>query len=505
MQLLLDRLGALGSSSALGLGLTLVVLVALRVILPRSHRGLLRLPLSLLGLYLLAALLRLLVEPEGDWGNVLRVLSLFLLLTALGRSTFVLVVDGVIGLRFQRPLSRIIRDILQGLSLVIIALVTLRAAGVEPSSLLTTSALLTAVIGLSLQDTLGNLVSGLSIQAQHPFEVGDWIQIDADTRLIGRVLEINWRATRVLTLEQIELTIPNGTLARAQIRNFTKPTPIARRTLDVQAPYDVSPERVEAVLLTSLRDMPGVLSEPAPFVLIPRFEASAIAYQLCFFIDDFARRDRIDSLARKRIWTAFQRAGIAFPYSVHTVQMHESTHEQHARLDREQRARRLRSLKAVDFLATIPPALLDRLAELSRTECYASGEQIVRQGDAGQELYIVQTGEVSVSVGREGGSSAEVARLGHDSCFGEMSLMTGEPRIATVTAISECELVVVDRVAFHDILANAPGVAEKLTEVLAERQLALEERVSARRVRTKVEVEQKSSAMLAKLKSFIGI
>src|SRR5690606_13193402 len=148
-----------------------------------------------------------------------------------------------------------------------VALVVLRAAGVELGSLLTTSALLTAVIGLSLQDTLGNLFAGLAIQAQQPFEVGDWIQHDpTDQETMGRVVEINWRATRVLTVDNVEVTIPNGALARASIRNFSRPTAEVRRSVTITVAAHVPPNEVHRLFAEAVAGTPGVLSHPAPDV-----------------------------------------------------------------------------------------------------------------------------------------------------------------------------------------------------------------------------------------------
>ncbi|AUX21839.1 uncharacterized protein SOCEGT47_023340 [Sorangium cellulosum] len=499
-----DALVRVASSGAIGVGVAAALLVAVRMLAPPAERGKLRLPIALLCLHVAVLLARLPLDPASPLHRALSVVGLFFLLTALGRAAFLLVVDLILGVRLGRPLSRIIRDIFQGLVYAGAVLITLRAAGVEPGSLLTTSALLTAVIGLSLQETLGNLFAGLAIQAQQPFEVGDWIQIEPDPRLIGQVIEINWRATKVLTNDQIELTIPNGTLAKSTIRNFTKPTATARRTIEVRGPHDVSPRVVEQALLDAAASAPGVLPAPPPFVLAARFEDNGIAYQLYFFTDDFARRDRVDSAVRQRIWFAFQRAGISIPVNTHAVRMADTSSEAHARSEAEARQRRLQSLRVVDFLAALPPPLLERLATLTKTCHYMVGEVVIRQGAVGHELFIVQSGEVSVVVGREGGSTAEVARLGPGKFFGEMSLMTGEPRSATIQAVSDCELVKVDKEAFHEILAAAPDVAEKITEVFAARQSAIDENVSVRRARADAE-EARTVALVEKIRQFFSL
>jgi small-conductance mechanosensitive channel/CRP-like cAMP-binding protein len=499
-----DWIVRFASSGALGVGVAFALLACLAVVLPGDKRKQVRLPAALLAVHLLAIVLRALVDPESGAARTLSVVSLVLLLSVLGRGGFLLVVDWLWGVRLGRPLPRIIREIAQGLVYAFILLVTLRAIGVEPGSLLTTSALLTAVIGLSLQDTLGNLFAGLSIQAQRPFEVDDWIQIDNDARFIGRVIEINWRATKVLTLEQIELVIPNNMLAKTAIRNYTKPTPLARRTLEVLGPYEVSPRRMQAALLRALWFVPGVLEDPAPFVLIPRFADSGIVYQLCFFIDDFARRDRVDTAVRQRIWYVLERERIAIPFPTQVLQL-GSGPEAREREDGTRRARRLEALRGVDFLATMPQPLLERLAGTSQTCRFGPGETVIRQGDEGHELFILREGEVSVIVGRSGGSQAEVARLGPGKFIGEMSLMTGEPRSATVQAVQECEMVKVDKESFQEVLAAAPALAEEITRILVERQMQLEENLSSRSQRHPADTQARNSALLGKIRRFFAL
>ncbi|MRG95351.1 mechanosensitive ion channel family protein [Polyangium spumosum] len=502
-----DMLQELGQS-AIGIGVGAAVLLLCALALPRAERrGTLKTSIVLLGLHVLTVLVRLPL-PEGKIDRGVEVLGLFFLLFALARAIFVLVVDVLIGARLAQPMPRIIRDIVQGLVYLGAAAIVLREVGVEPGSLLTTSALLTAVIGLSLQETLGNLFAGLAIQAQRPFEVGDWIGLDPDPRLIGRVVEINWRATTVLTLDQVELIIPNGVLAKTTIRNFTKPTNIARRLVIVQAPHDVSPRRVEEALLEAVHDVPGILAQPAPNAQTRGFNESGIEYQVGYFIEDFSLRDRIDSTVRHRVWYALQRAGISLAVPRRAVEMHAVTAESRAEQARREATHRKAALRTVDFLAPLPEPSLERLASLSRTCHFMPGEAVIRQGDPGSELYIVQRGDLGVLVGRgEGGSVAEVARLGPGQFFGEMSLMTGERRAATVKATTDCELVVVGKDAFQEVLAGDPRLVEQITRALVDRQLALEENLSARAMSrsTRAEADAQSSALLVKIRQFFQL
>jgi CRP-like cAMP-binding protein len=361
-----------------------------------------------------------------------------------------------------------------------VALFALREAGVEPGSLLTTSALLTAVIGLSLQETLGNVFAGLAIQAQAPFEVGDWIQFDGEAKHIGRVVEINWRATKVVTLDEVEVVVPNASLAKAPITNFTKPTAVSRRSAFVFAPYAVPPLEVHRVILEAIADAPGLVADPAPSVVTNAFGEYGVEYWVRFYTDQFHKRDRVDGGVRDRIWYALRRAGMDIPYPHRTLEVHQITEETSARDTRRRLAERVRALRCVDIFQVLSDDELQSLAELAEHRLYAPEEAIVHQGDETTELYVIERGEVVVSVQRPGAAQGTlVARLGAGKFFGEMALVTGDRRQATVRAGTACQLLSVGREAVQRIMEKAPDLAERISAVLAERQAELEERSAA--------------------------
>jgi small-conductance mechanosensitive channel len=491
------------SAESLGLAIAALLILLLYPLLPRRARGLLRQPVFLLLLHF-GALLATRALPEGSSAEKpLSLLSLTLLLASIGRSAVLLVLDVGLGRRLDRPLPRIIRDLTQGVVYVGVLLVALRSAGVEPGSLLTTSALLTAVIALSLQETLGNLVAGLAIQVQHPFDVDDWIQFDSELKHIGRVIEINWRATRIVTLDEVEIVIPNATLAKAAITNFSKPTQTSRRNLYVQVPADVPPHVVQRAMLDALVDSFGVLRQPAPSVVTNLLvDANGNAeYWIRFFTDQFHKRDIVDGIARDRIWYALKRAGIGFGLPNRSVRMLETM-----TADSEAEARHKRhdvALKSVDFLRVLSDEQRKKLAATSEIRFYIEGETIVHQGDQSAEMFVVDGGEVVVERTRAG-QVLELARLSGGKFFGEMALMTGEPRAATVRAASTSSLIVIDHRAFKAVLDAAPDLAEHVSRVLAERQAALADQ-DASASATPVTMEERSSVLLGRIRKFFAL
>ncbi len=492
---------------ALGVLLALALIAALRATLPpRPGVAQKRTPGLLLAAHLVTFVLaQALPEGQGP-SRIFAPLALLFLLLSIGRSAVVLGIDVFLGRRMGRPLPRIIRDILQGLVIVGIGLVVLNSAGVEPGSLLTTSALLTAVVGLSLQDTLGNVFAGLAIQVQQPFEIGDWIQFDNEPKNVGRVVEINWRATKVITVEEIEVIVPNGSLAKAPIKNFTKPTMASRRSIFFQAPHATPPDEVHRAVLAAIADAPGVLLDPPPSILTNQFLDSGIEYWVRFFTEQFHRRDMVDSVVRDRIWHALHRSGMEMPFPHRVVQIHTIDAEHRALAVEGQIEKRSRVLRGADFFRVLESGELTRLAEAAYSRRYTAGEVIMRQGDTSRELFVIERGEVAVLLARPGEADAiAVARLGPGSLFGEMALVTGVQRQATVRAVTACELVEVGPEAMQGVLATSPTLAERLSAVLAERQAALDFHATMEPLAKEQDVEDRKSEFLVRIRNLFSL
>ncbi|MFO0739469.1 MAG: mechanosensitive ion channel family protein [Labilithrix sp.] len=475
--------------SLVGLVFAAALLLLVRALLPREDRSRARIATIYLSLALFAGFV-LWVLPQGS--SVTKTIEFFwwfFVLASIGRSGVLLLVDVFSVRRTHRQSPRIFRDLTQAVVYVIVVMMTLRAVGVEPGSLLTTSALLTAVVGLALQDTLGNLVSGLALQVQRPFEVGDWIQFESDTRSIGQVTEVNWRATTVMTSDLVELIVPNATLAKAAVRNFSRPSQISRRCVTVQGPYEVPPHRVQEAIVKTLETTPGVIADPPPWVQTDAFSDSGIEYRVWFFTDNFAAREATDGLVRDRVWYALSRASIGIPFPIRTVHMHQVSEESKRHAYDRELDRLDNVLRAVDFLDLLSAESHRSLAAAAEVRLFGPGEIIVKQGEQASELFIIDRGEVDVEVDKKPPTLADgsvapkssksprqlsVARLGPGKFFGEMALLTGEARAATVRAATECALIVVGHKAFHDTIVSVPEVVAKMSALVAQRHEELE-------------------------------
>jgi small-conductance mechanosensitive channel/CRP-like cAMP-binding protein len=485
----------------------LVLAVALiRVVCRRSSLRRLSFTLSLLALTGSVALFQALAPAEAPLlGPYLRFLVLFSLAYGAFKVVEVLVVDLLPGKKESRPAPAILRDVVAAAVGGLILVVLLRASfGVDVAALVATSAALSIVVGLALQETLANLFAGLALMVERPFEPGDWIQMG---NLIGRVQEVSWRAVRLKLIRQEDyLIVPNSVVAKSEIVNMSQPLPIHGHVVEVGAPFSEPPGRVRQVLLEAVLDVPGVLHQPKPTTRITRFDSSAIVYQVVYYIDDYPRIHDLQGDVLARCWYAFRRHGIEMPFPVSDVQFRDAARgADQARAADVERITAL--LAGVEFLEALTTEQLQKLGSEARIIPYPAGGAVVRQGDEGDSLFIVAEGRVDVSVRAVAeGPEQSLATLGSGDYFGEMSLLTGAPRSATIRASEEIRLVVLRKEALRPLLVADPTVLERLSKTLARRQA---ERDDAIHRATTPEYESpgvdRATQLLNRMRRFFGL
>ena len=345
---------------------------------------------------------------------------------------------------------------------IVIALFAVVAILFMQEKILATTAVGAVVVGFALQDTLGNLFSGLAIQIEKPFRVGHWVTIGGTD---GLVTEVTWRATKIRTKAGNFVVVPNSVVGKDTITNYSEPTLETRLEVDVGASYDTPPNVVKAVIVQALRDEPLIVRHRQPEVLIAEFSASAITYRVWVWITDFETDIRARDHVRSRIYYAFHRHHITIPYPI------QVQYQQDVPPAPPVAQPRGATLDSVEILTSLTDAQRAQLLHASRPQLFAAGEAVVREGDQGSSMYVVSRGEAVVTLTRADG---EVARLREGAFFGEMSLLTGEPRTATVTAVTDCELLEIGADAFRGVVLADPVVVELVTAAVAERRAGLE-------------------------------
>ena len=348
---------------------------------------------------------------------------------------------------------------------IVIGLFALGATMILQEKVFAATAVGAVVIGFALQDTLGNLFAGLAIQIEKPFHVGQWVRI-ADTD--GLVSEITWRAVKVRTKSGNFVVVPNSKLSGDIIINYSEPTPETRIEVEVGVSYDSAPNFVKRVIVEALRDERELLAIRPPEVLMDKFDNSAINYRIRVWTTAFDADERIRDRIRVALYYAFKRNGIEIPYPIQT-ELQKEVLPAPARdyLDEE------RALRKVSVFGSLSDQENGQLARTTTRGLFGSGELIVKQGDAGSSMFVVASGEAVVLLEPQ---NQEIARIGPGGFFGEMSLLTGAPRNATVRTAVDSELLEITGAAFRQFVLANPAVVEQIGVAVANRRAELEER-----------------------------
>lgn len=463
-------------------------------------------PLTILLIYFALLIFRLFYPVPIPPKVLLYIETFFLFLAAYLVMVFLetLVADYLLPRQRKVPPPALLRDIIRWALAVVILFALLKVMlKVDVTPVFFTSAAVTLVVGLALQDLLSNLFAGITLNMERPFQIGDWVMAGSQ---IGEVANVTWRATRIRTMDGDYVVIPNSKISKEEIINYHAPTRVHARHLSVGVSYDAPPNRVKDVVVDAALETKGVLSSPSPLVRLVDFGDFAITYEVKFWIDDYKSHKEIEDEVQTRIWYAFRRNGIQIPFPIRNVYMRSiSTEEEETKRDMMV-AERVAAMKPVEILKPLTKEELWRLASKVKTECYGKGEVLARQGDSGDSFLIIKGGKVQVLVRDGRGRSSVVSHLETGDFFGEGSLLTGEPRSATVTAVEDTEVIVIDKSNFADILTRKPSICTELSKILEGR---LRELVKTRAALEKVPEEEikveSCSVILKKIKNFFGI
>lgn len=491
----------------LAIGLVLIASLLVRIATPdESDR--LHTAFFCLGLHLLLLPAAGVTRALGltAYGGVRLALVIFEALAVISASSLVLFAVFLPRCGVRSP--RILRDVLvTGAMLLTIFLVASRA-GFNLSGLIATSAVVTAVIGLSFQDTLGNVMAGLALHMDRSVEVGDWVKV---TDLSGRVTDVGWRATSVETRNWETMVIPNSILVRNLFlvlgRREGRPV-LWRRWVYFNIDFRFHPGDVMDAVTEAVRAAPieHVATEPPAQCVLMDLHESYGRYAIRYWLTDIAVDDPTDSAVRTRIYFALRRAGIPLSMPAHAVFLTTETTERKVEKSKEEAEHRREALARIDLFDHLSEGDRARLAASLRYAPFAKGEVMTRQGAEGHWLYLILEGEASVRVAVDGHPGREVARLEAGNFFGEMSLMTGAPRSATVVALTSVECFRLDKAAFHEILRERPELADRVAELLAKRRIQLvatKEELDADAVRRRLAAAKHD--LLGSIRRFFGL
>lgn len=356
-----------------------------------------------------------------------------------------------------------------------------------------TSTVVSVIIGLALQDTLGNFFAGLSIHVEQPFHILDAIRIGD---IIGRVEAVTWRTTTVRTNNNTVVIFPNSRVARETLEVY-RLNNLNRHILLVPGPSTVAPQRVIVPLRDAVADVPNVAREKTPIIRIGGYADSNIVYEVLYWTKDYMWVPDIDAQIRQKVWYIFRRNEIEIPSPIRHVML-----EQRQSSITDESGKYDALVESVEIFDPLSPQEKETVARSAVRGVFAPGELILRRGDPGDSMFVIYRGSVEIRLAGDDGKTQRVAQLETGSFFGEMALLTGEPRNADVVALTEVETLEIRKGVLQQLLDDNAPLAEALSRKLAERQLELDQRVravpeDARRVQ--------SQTLLHRIQRFFGL
>ena len=365
---------------------------------------------------------------------------------------------------------------------------------IQLAPLFTGSTIIGIVVGLALQDTLGNLFAGLALQADQPFQVGDVVTISG--RGVGVVEGVSWRGVKIRTFDNRLLMISNSVLGKETIEVAPKDN-LNARTVWFNSLYSNSPARTIQAVRDAVRQVENVSTKIRPVVRIRNLGDNGIDWEVKYWIDDYTRHNDTDALIRLRIWYVFQREKIDFAFPTRTIHIEPKADEMG---EEEVLNIAVERLNQVAIFAPLAGEEIERLANSSNLRVYAPGEAIVRMGREGNSMFLIIRGSVRVEI-PNGAASTVVNELRENDFFGEMSLLTGEPRSANVIAKEETEVLQIKKDALKPIFEDNPALVESISELVAERKEGLQ----SHSLEAESKVEKDSVGVVRSIRRFFGL
>jgi small-conductance mechanosensitive channel len=328
------------------------------------------------------------------------------------------------------------------------------------------------VVALALQNTLSDVVSGILLVVDKPFQVGDWLRIGT---VEGRVLQMNWRAVRLFTRDFDVLTIPNGVLGKDMIYNYTIVDPSHAEHVPAHFSYLDPPNRVKRALREAVQDIDGVLAEPPPEVATIAYNTEAIQYDIKYFIRDFNRSPEIREAVTSRIFYVAKRHQFRIPFPQHVQWNIADLYTQQVDAKRVI----LDHVPTLAYFKNVDRMLIDHLVDRASLAYYGAGECIVHMGDVTSNFYIILDGQVRLSSLNDAGHDAyDTHVLTHGDFFGETVLLQGKPSPVSVTAIEDTRVIVIAPQLLRDLAALDPRFALEMHRIIESRKRAAHPSVS---------------------------
>jgi small-conductance mechanosensitive channel len=397
------------------------------------------------------------------------------------------------------PYPRLLSDLLHGAIFILAAIgILVFVFDQAATGLIATSSVLIAVVGFALRYVISDVFSGIALSFDHPYRIGDWI--DPASGIVGKVVEITWRTTRLVTRDGIAVVIPNGLIATGRLVNYSDPVPSFRAAVRLSLDPEVAASRAKQILLAGALAATRVYPDLRPDVLVQECSEAGVTYAIRFWVPDYEQENACRDAVSSGVLQALRRAGLT--PSAPRREFVAAQREPGLALAHTPAESLLADTALFSAFSTEERAVLaERLAERHLKQ----GATVVRQGDPASTLFLVREGALEVRVANAMGVEIAVNRLGAGDLFGEMSLLTGEPRSASVVALTDAALYELGKEHLSPMLALRPELGEALADLMTARQRWGRARMDVFDGAHGLEPRSRQASMLTRLRGFFGL
>lgn len=365
-----------------------------------------------------------------------------------------------------RHVPRLLRDLFALFVLFIAACIILSMVFEQSlTALLTASTVGLGVVGFALKEPIHNAFSGIAITVQKHFEVNDWLEIPG-TNEIGRVVEINWADLHLVTADEITYIVPTSMFHSQRTKVYTRPEKFFRDELRITLPYHVTTHQGQRILLGAVNQVEEISAIPRrAIVSIADYTDSGILWRLLYWCPDPGRLPTFRYLIHQNILRNLHYANIEIPFPVRELRRDSS---------QPRSAREVGDIdpliQRVSIFATLTAEELRHLSLSAHNRLAHAGVPLLRQGECGDSLFILREGMLEVRKTLADNSETVVDHIRPGQAFGEMSLLLGEPRSATIVPVGDALVFEITKEAMQPLMQARPDLVRYLAELLAQRQ-----------------------------------
>ena len=344
----------------------------------------------------------------------------------------------------------------------------------ELNGLLVTSTVLSAIIGLALQSTLSNLFAGFALQIESPFSIDDWVNLGGHE---GKVVSQNWRSITLLTRENHRVSLTNSFVADDKVINFSRPTRRQVHNFYISLDYSHPPNKVKKILEDLMNEIEEVDLDTRLGAFVADYLDSGIKYCMKYWLHDYGDIVHVQDIVLTRLWYKLDRHNIKIPYPITEVQ-HIQLTDNGGEVTSIDHQSIIKYLTTLHWLEGMQASNISKLVTNGQVIRYAKDDLIVEQDKEGDSMFVVIEGGARVLLRTDKGGELNIADKKAGDFFGEMSLLTGEPRSASIRADMDSTVLKIDKSSFSNLIASDEHVLSEFVEALSNSKSGIAEAIA---------------------------